>query len=81
MPTPQPEPQYVRTIRAAALLFWGFGGMAISLAGLAAIAYFAITEQWAAAIFALLARKELVRWMQEKFDEIDEEVKRINSAV
>jgi hypothetical protein len=55
--------------------------MAISLAGLAAIAYFAITEQWAAAIFALLARKELVRWMQEKFDEIDEEVKRINSAV
>jgi len=60
MPTPQPEPQYVRTIRAAALLFWGFGGMAISLAGLAAIAYFAITEQW---------------------DEIDAEVKRINSAV
>jgi len=76
-----PEPQYVRTIRAAALVFWGFGGMAVSLTGLAAIAYCAINEQWLAAIFCLLARKELVRWMGAKHEEVWAEVKAINSAV
>jgi len=72
MATPRPEPQYIRTIRAATLGFWWFGGMAAGLAGIVGIAYFVVAEQWAAAIFVLLARKELTRWMKRNGDDLYE---------
>jgi hypothetical protein len=50
-------------IRVGLAFFYVVASLTISLLSLAGIAYCVLTERWLPAIVILLARKDLVRWM------------------
>lgn len=58
--------------------FWVVVAFLLNLSAVIAIVYLAWNESWLPALFFLLARKELVSWMDTRLDELKKDIAEVN---